>query len=272
MKSSQKDKEKGTYYTLYRALDAEIARWHQYDPKATPFESPYSSMANNPIMFNDPLGDVVKYRGKGARKAVRKARRLSKKGDGKWNEAFEKLKQDEDVFYFKASKRDNAPIGAENSFDPDKVLNGEPGNYQIGESYKGNNNPKDQIYLRFRVPKKESRWLGGVGKGFVFKTKKPKSLTTKKYFKQGYIVVSGTSNVDEGYGKDTYTLRQNLLNTPPFYSDKISLGANKGLPYNKVIPFNFEHKSKITITVFNENYPTYGPLAFYLKFTIYETP
>ena len=55
--SSQKDKEKGTYYTLYRALDAEIARWHQYDPKATPFESPYSSMANNPVMYNDVLGD-----------------------------------------------------------------------------------------------------------------------------------------------------------------------------------------------------------------------
>jgi RHS repeat-associated protein len=60
MKSSQKDKEKGTYYTLYRALDAEIARWHQYDPKATPFESPYTSMANNPIMFNDALGDTIK--------------------------------------------------------------------------------------------------------------------------------------------------------------------------------------------------------------------
>ena len=55
--SSQKDKEKGTYYTLYRALDAEIARWHQYDPKATPFESPYTSMANNPVMYNDVLGD-----------------------------------------------------------------------------------------------------------------------------------------------------------------------------------------------------------------------
>ena len=59
--SSQKDKEKGTYYTLYRALDAEIARWHQYDPKATPFESPYTGMANNPVMYNDVLGDSSKF-------------------------------------------------------------------------------------------------------------------------------------------------------------------------------------------------------------------
>ena len=53
------DEEKGTYYPLYRGLDNDIVRWQQYDPKANPFESPYVSMAANPVMYNDVLGDIA---------------------------------------------------------------------------------------------------------------------------------------------------------------------------------------------------------------------
>lgn len=64
---SEKDNEmKGnnnSYTTHHRILDPRLGRWLSIDPKAniTPGQSPYVSMDNNPITFNDVLGDIVGY-------------------------------------------------------------------------------------------------------------------------------------------------------------------------------------------------------------------
>ncbi len=45
----------------YRTLDAGIGRWLQVDPEAELFYSmsPYCSMGNNPILYDDPNGDAI---------------------------------------------------------------------------------------------------------------------------------------------------------------------------------------------------------------------
>ncbi len=68
---SEKDMElKGegnSYITEFRQLDPRIGRWLSIDPKAAsmPWQSPYCSMDNNPIKFNDPLGDEIGKESKG---------------------------------------------------------------------------------------------------------------------------------------------------------------------------------------------------------------
>jgi len=62
---SEKDDEfsgqGNTYTTYYRGLDSRLGRWWSVDPVVQPGFSPYLSMQGNPIWYNDPLGDKVRY-------------------------------------------------------------------------------------------------------------------------------------------------------------------------------------------------------------------
>lgn len=64
---------KGTSYTtMYRQLDPRIGRWLTIDPVTHAHQSPYSSMDNNPILKNDPLGLFGKNRAERIAKRARK--------------------------------------------------------------------------------------------------------------------------------------------------------------------------------------------------------
>ena len=73
--SSIKDNELcgdgNAYSTYFRELDVRLGRWFAIDPKTieTPWESPYVSMGNNPICYNDPDGsDVNSFKDKNSMK------------------------------------------------------------------------------------------------------------------------------------------------------------------------------------------------------------
>ncbi len=56
-----KEVDDNTNYTHFRNLDLDLGRWWSRDPEELKYVgmSPYVSMGNNPILFNDARGDVL---------------------------------------------------------------------------------------------------------------------------------------------------------------------------------------------------------------------
>ena len=76
MDNEVKSGEGNSYTTEFRQLDPRLGRWLSIDPKVSsmPWQSPYCSMDNNPVLLNDPLGDWTE------KTANRKAERAKKHG------------------------------------------------------------------------------------------------------------------------------------------------------------------------------------------------
>ena len=108
---SEKDDEikgQGNYYTtFFRGLDPRLGKWLSVDPKASSlsWQSPYCSMDNNPVWFNDVLGDIFKI-GKGDNRAKKDIKQLAgknkkyinintKTGDVEFSKRYTKLSSSE---------------------------------------------------------------------------------------------------------------------------------------------------------------------------------
>ena len=57
---TEKEINLNTYTTFYREMDTRLGRMWSVDPKTKTSESPFVMMSNNPIWFNDILGDTIR--------------------------------------------------------------------------------------------------------------------------------------------------------------------------------------------------------------------
>jgi len=87
-----------SYTSQYRLLDPRIGRWLTIDPasRELPWQSPYVSMDNSPVLYMDPDGDKVKYWSGKEKRDVRRARRTN----AVFKEQFKAWKKSPDVFVF----------------------------------------------------------------------------------------------------------------------------------------------------------------------------
>jgi RHS repeat-associated protein len=137
---SEKDNElagEGNMYTThFRALDTRIGRWLSVDPKVSelPWQSSYCSMDNNPLFYNDPVGDKVIYgRGDVDKKTKRRIKKQVKariKSDLRFADQHKRYRGDRenDIIYSDKTnfieadgKRTN--ISAETVFEAQQVTN-----------------------------------------------------------------------------------------------------------------------------------------------------
>jgi RHS repeat-associated protein len=105
--SEQDDEVKGegnSYTTYFRQLDPRIGRWFSLDPVVQPWQSPYCSMDDNPIVYNDQLGDKVKYRGPGRHK-LRREVNYARKHDEAFAKWYDEKVKDEKTHYFRRSSQ-----------------------------------------------------------------------------------------------------------------------------------------------------------------------
>ena len=131
--SEQDNEVKGegnSYTTEFRQLDPRLGRWLTIDPEAKkyPWESPYASMNNNPIFYNDVDGDDPQKRMK--RKIERFEKKLTKAGitnraqrdyliGMKWNESKLSKKIETEITGYNG---DSKSTGSNFTYDYSKLL------------------------------------------------------------------------------------------------------------------------------------------------------
>lgn len=103
----------GTSYTThFRQLDPRVARWLTTDPVVHPWESPYVSMADNPIFHNDILGNdvIIEAKGKEKRK-IKKSIRQGKRKSTTFRDMYNDLENSENTHVIKQGEYVNESKG-----------------------------------------------------------------------------------------------------------------------------------------------------------------
>lgn len=117
-----------SYTTEFRQLDPRLGRWLSLDPVVQPWQSPYCSMDNSPIHFNDVLGNVTQIEGRNKRE-TRKLNRIIKRGNKKsetFREIYQKLSSSDNLYIIRyGSQEVSTPDGGKEEVGTNMTVSGE---------------------------------------------------------------------------------------------------------------------------------------------------
>jgi RHS repeat-associated protein len=95
------DFDLNAYDAFYREYDPQLGRWMQIDPKTSGTESPYVGMGNNPLLYNDYLGDTIRFAGDEASQALQQQYDALRQQSKSFNTLITLLEQSESVINIK---------------------------------------------------------------------------------------------------------------------------------------------------------------------------
>jgi RHS repeat-associated protein len=98
------DFDLNTYDAFFRNYDPVLGRWWQIDPKASERESPYVGMGNNPILYNDYLGDTIKFASDEASQALQQQYDALRRESKSFNTLITLLEQSKSVINIKVDE------------------------------------------------------------------------------------------------------------------------------------------------------------------------
>ena len=253
---SEKDDEitgvVGSHFTTYfREFDTRTLIPWSPDPVFQPWQSPYSYMDGNPILYNDPLGDRIK----GTRKQ-KKAFKQREKAAGTWKGA----DGSKATYKGKNSPRDLSLISKKNDSRVTEDIN--HADIQ-NETLSGQSSIERQDYL-YHTPLTKTVRERKAYFGVEGITRRPTTRTTRNEFLSGSINIRAISNLD-GYGNDHLNISGGSIqdnNLEILYDEDIRVGQEIVTFSNNInIDFDFTNSKKITSIWSNSNSPLLGPHA-----------
>ena len=188
-----------SYTTEFRQNDPRLGRWMSLDPAMSsfPWQSPYCSMDNNPIMNNDPFGDSVRYEKFRDKINVLLCRMFSKE----FRAAHEKRKNERDVYTYR--KRDNEPVllGPRLRRDQTKQEIIDAGKMERRREYGVNSVLYDGLGIKLKMPEcKIGRLAFHIGKIVVGIIKLPVGLFTGISFGIWNVLTFWDKDLHMGWG------------------------------------------------------------------------
>jgi hypothetical protein len=159
-----------SYTTFFRELDTRLGRWWAVDPKVAsqPYQSSYCSMDNNPIRYNDVLGDSIK---------------TNEKGWEQIKEGLNATLKEKNPFTFNSNK---GAIEFDNNIDISKLDDKQK---EIVNNYKSLVEDK-QFIVNVQVFNNDEKFIGKKGEETTLREQEAKGVTLLRNEKQADVFLS----------------------------------------------------------------------------------
>ncbi len=240
------DVSEDNYTTHFRMSDTRLGRWFSLDPVFQPYQNPYNSMDNNPIWFNDVLGNVVDGDKKGMENYSKYRKEVNDRIDvinkkindvEKGSKEFDKL-----TTQLKAYNDINKELDVLES-DQDNVY------YLNSDAYKDNTGAKadGQIYDGGEITYKDKQMrkinVDLRSDGFFMSTMAHELKHTFQYYEGRLVLIAGTKKGfnAQNFEKEAFERGDRFLGNTLYNNNRFNLNysykgdAHKTGPYKTML-------------------------------------
>lgn len=275
----------GAHSAEYWMFDARLGRRWETDPFLLAWQSPYSTMANSPILNNDPNGDIVKADFKTWIQLIGEAivdkdfratlikEMFDKRTETRVNAKGEEVvgKPVKQVYHYRYNKRSGTSLEkAQAEMEDKRTANGDNAARSSKNYYQADfNTSKSETIIKFSYSGQGDNGPSG-GNNDVDRHRGPREFFSRHQYKSGTITVTGDGNQDTGDDKFTIYQGKTLIGTGILpYHPGSDLVPFTNLP-PQVFKFDANKRAKIRIVISSDQTSRGNAGAYGVKVKIKE--